>query len=83
MHYEYLTQGTCSRKITFDLNDNKVTNVRFTGGCPGNLLAIPKLCEGQEADFIIDRLLGNPCGMKGTSCADQLARAIIEAKKEV
>lgn len=84
MHYEYKTNGTCSSKIVFDLeNDGTVHNIVFTGGCPGNLAAIPKILEGWKADDIIDRLLGNDCRGRGTSCADQLAKAVAAAKKEL
>ena len=73
MHYEYKTSGTCSSKIAFDLNDdNTVHNIVFTGGCPGNLAAIPKILEGWNADEIVSRLAGNDCRGRGTSCADQL-----------
>lgn len=83
MHYEYITHGTCSRKINFDLDaDGSVHNIVFTGGCPGNLQAIPKILEGWQADAIIEKLLGNDCGGRGTSCADQLARALVKAKAE-
>ena len=74
--FEYAPQGVCSRKINFDIIDGKLHNVRFTGGCPGNLAAISKLVEGKDAREIADLLEGNQCGMRGTSCADQLAKAI-------
>lgn len=84
MRYEYKTNGTCSSKIAFDIEgDGTVHNIVFTGGCPGNLAAIPKILEGWKADDIIDRLLGNDCRGRGTSCADQLAKALVEAKKEL
>ncbi|MDO4178187.1 MAG: TIGR03905 family TSCPD domain-containing protein [Phascolarctobacterium sp.] len=73
----YAPQGVCSRKITFDIVDGKLHNVQFLGGCPGNLLAIGKLVEGKDAKEIADTLLGNDCGGRGTSCADQLAQAIL------
>ena len=76
MHYEYKTQNTCSRKIEFDLIDNKVHNVSFTGGCNGNLKAIPKLVEGLSPEEIIKKCNGIECGFKKTSCADQLAKAM-------
>ena len=83
MNFEYRTSGTCSKKINFDLDENGVvTNIVFTGGCPGNLQAIPKILEGWKADDIIEKLLGNDCAGKGTSCADQLAKALIKAKAE-
>ena len=74
--FEYVPEGVCSRKINFDIVDGKLHNVRFTGGCPGNLIAISKLVEGKDAREIADLLEGNQCGMRGTSCADQLAKAI-------
>ncbi len=80
MEYKYKTKGTCSAEISFDLNNNIVTNIKFLGCCPGNTNALSKVLDGQTTDFIIDKLLGNQCGMRGTSCADQLCKAIIEAK---
>jgi uncharacterized protein (TIGR03905 family) len=77
--FEYTTQGTCTRKITFDIVDGKLHNVTFFGGCPGNLTAIPKLVEGQDARQVAELLAGNPCGARGTSCADQLSKAILAA----
>ena len=79
MNYEYITHGTCSKKINFELDENnKVHNVKFQGGCPGNLLAIGKLVEGMDAEKVIEILEGNLCGYKNTSCADQLAKALKE-----
>lgn len=83
MEYKYKTNGVCTREITFDINDGVVTNVKFTGGCNGNLKAIAKLVEGMSADKIAEILEGNTCGFKGTSCADQLAKAVQKAKEEV
>ena len=74
--FEYAPQGVCSRKINFDIIDGKLHNVRFTGGCPGNLIAISKLVEGKDAKEVAALLAGNQCGMRGNSCADQLAKAI-------
>ena len=74
--FEYAPQGVCSRKINFDIIDGKLPNVHFTGGCPGNLIAISKLVEGKDAKEVASLLEGNQCGMRGTSCADQLAKAI-------
>jgi uncharacterized protein (TIGR03905 family) len=79
--YEYKTSGTCSTKITFDIEDNKVINVNFTRGCAGNLLGISNLIEGMEVDEVISRLEGLPCGSKSTSCPDQLAKALKEYKQ--
>ena len=74
--FEYTPQGVCSRKINFDIVDGNLHNVHFTGGCPGNLIAISKLVEGKDAREIADLLAGNQCGMRGTSCADQFSLAI-------
>ena len=79
MHVKYNTQGTCSRMIDFDLEDGKISNISFYGGCNGNLKAISKLCEGKDAKEVADTLIGNDCNGRGTSCADQLAKAILGA----
>ena len=77
MEITYKTKGTCARSITFEKNDDgTITNIRFEGGCDGNLKAISKLCEGMKAEEIAAKLQGNTCGMKSTSCADQLAKAV-------
>ena len=80
MQFTYKTKGTCSQMITFDVNDNVVTNVQFFGGCNGNLKGIVKLVEGMNIDDIITRVEGVKCGMKSTSCPDQLAQALKAAK---
>lgn len=75
--YSYETTGVCSKQINFSVDDEgKLHNVNFVGGCPGNLLAIGKLVEGQDAKQIADILRGNDCRGRGTSCADQFAKAI-------
>ena len=80
--HEYKTSGTCSRRITFDLDDeNKVHNVVFEGGCHGNLQGISKLVEGMDAEELINRVSGIKCGFKATSCPDQLSKAVAEAIK--
>ncbi len=76
MQYTYKTSGVCSQQITFDLDGDKVSNVSFLGGCDGNLKAISKLVDGMSVDEIESKLKGNLCGSKGTSCADQLAKAV-------
>lgn len=78
-HHNYTTRGTCSRMIDFDLEDGKLHNVSFFGGCDGNLKAIGKLVEGADARETADLLRGNICGNRPTSCADQLSRAIDQA----
>lgn len=75
----YKTKGTCSQKIDFRLEDGKVYDVAFTGGCDGNLKGIASLVEGMDAKEAISRLEGIRCGFKATSCPDQLARALKEA----
>lgn len=73
--------GVCSSRLTFDIaDDGTLHNVAFTGGCDGNLKAVGKLVEGMPADRVADLLAGNTCGMKRTSCADQLAKAIRSAR---
>jgi len=79
MHHTYNTKGTCSIRIDFDLEGDVVKNIAFLGGCPGNLKAISKLVDGWKVDEIEGKLKGNTCGMRGTSCADQLAIAVREA----
>ncbi len=82
MKFEYNTRGVCARKITFDINDGVVTNVEFSGGCNGNLKAVGKLVDGKTANEISGILAGNTCGFKNTSCADQLAKAVMLALVE-
>ena len=82
MNYEYVTPSTvCARKIEFEIDDNNlIHNVKFYGGCNGNLKAIGKLVEGMDKDKVVSILEGNLCGMRGTSCADQFAKALKEIK---
>ena len=77
-HVTFSPKGVCAMQIDFDVEDGKLHNVRFIGGCNGNLKAIGRLVEGKDAKEVADILRGNTCGMKGTSCADQFARAIDE-----
>ena len=72
----YTTQGVCAQKINFEVDNDIVTSVNFTNGCPGNLQAIGKLVEGMNVNEVIAKLRGITCGDKGTSCADQLAKAL-------
>lgn len=81
MTYEYRTRGVCSAKITFDINDGIVSNVRFMGGCNGNLKGIAHLVDGMKAEDVIAKIKGTKCGFKNTSCPDQLAAALEEALK--
>ena len=79
MQYEYKTKGTCSQSITFQIDDGIVHDVQYFGGCNGNLKGISALVEGMPVDEVISRLEGTTCGMKPTSCPDQLAQALKEA----
>ncbi|MDR0964840.1 MAG: TIGR03905 family TSCPD domain-containing protein [Clostridium sp.] len=83
MHYTYQTENTCSSQINFDLNDGVVTNVSFTGGCNGNLKAIPALIDGMPARDVAAKLRNITCGRRPTSCADQLAKALYNALNSV
>lgn len=78
----YKTKGTCSSEISFDIADGRVKNVRFTGGCNGNLKGIGALVENMPVDEAIEKLEGIRCGFKSTSCPDQLACALKEYKQE-
>ena len=80
MEFTYKTKGTCSQMINFEVKDGKVYNVQFFGGCNGNLKGIGALVEGMDIDDVIARIEGVKCGMKKTSCPDQLAQALKEAK---
>ena len=79
MQYEYKTKGTCSQRIFFEVEEGKVKNVQFVGGCNGNLKGIAALVEGMDVADVISRVEGIRCGMKATSCPDQLAQALKEA----
>ena len=79
MQYEFKTKGTCAQRIFFDVEDGKVKNVQFVGGCNGNLKGIAALVEGMDVADVIARVEGIRCGMKSTSCPDQLAQALKEA----
>lgn len=79
MQHTYKTKNVCSIEIKFELNGNIISNVSFLGGCNGNLKAISKLVEGMTVEEIEQKLLGNTCGRRPTSCADQLAIAVREA----
>ncbi len=80
---QYKTKNVCSSMIQFDLEGNVVTNVSFQGGCNGNLKAISKLVEGMTVEQIEGYLKGNTCGMRNTSCADQLAQGVRKAYEEL
>ncbi len=83
MQFEYKTKGTCSQTILFEIEDGKLHNVQFIGGCNGNLQGISKLVEGMDVDEVINRVESIHCGVKPTSCPDQLATALKQAKKKL
>lgn len=83
MKYVYRTKGVCAPQISFDIEDDVVTDISFLGGCNGNLKAISKLVNGWTVDEIEEALKGNTCGFKKTSCVDQLALAVRAASDEM
>ena len=82
MEHTYRTKGVCAMQINFDLDGDVVRGISFLGGCNGNLKAISKLCDGMTVDEIEEKLAGNTCGYKPTSCADQLAIAVRQAYQQ-
>ncbi|MGN0592684.1 MAG: TIGR03905 family TSCPD domain-containing protein [Ruminococcus sp.] len=79
MNYTYIPKGVCSRQIEIEVENGKIVNVQFTGGCNGNLQGIGALVKGMDVQEAIDRLENIRCGMKPTSCPDQLAKALKQA----
>ncbi len=82
MNYTYKTNMVCSQEISFHIEGNVITNISFVGGCDGNLKAVSKLVDGFTVEQIEEKLLGNTCGRRPTSCADQLAKAVRQAYEE-
>ncbi len=80
MHKTYKTKGTCSTQIDFDIENNKIYNLTFTGGCNGNTKGLSALVEGQDVEEVKNKLKGIKCGFRNTSCPDQLAKALEEIK---
>ncbi|MBR2892217.1 MAG: TIGR03905 family TSCPD domain-containing protein [Clostridia bacterium] len=76
MKHTYKTKGVCAQLITFDLEDGIVSNIKFLGGCSGNTQGVATLAEGMKAEELVAKLSGIRCGFKGTSCPDQLAKAV-------
>lgn len=81
-NYTVNLSGVCAQAVSFSIDGENIYNINFYGGCPGNTLAISKLLEGTKAQRVVDVLKGNDCGGRGTSCADQLARAVETALNE-
>ena len=82
MEHVYKTQMVCSTEIAFDLDGDVVRNIRFTGGCNGNLKALSKVLDGWTVGHLKEKLEGNTCGRRPTSCADQLVKAVVKAYEE-
>ena len=82
MHHQYPTRGVCPSSVEFDLDGDIVRNIRFTGGCNGNLKAIATLVDGMTVDQICEKLAGNTCGFKASPCADQLCQLLQKARTE-
>ncbi len=81
--FEYAPQGVCSRLMQFDIEDNKIHNLKVVGGCNGNLQGIGRLVEGMDIDEVISRVEGIRCGARPTSCPDQLSKALKQAKEQL
>jgi len=82
MKYEFSPKGVCSTKLEFELDGDTVSNIRFQGGCNGNLKALSILADGMSVDQLTDKLLGITCGFKNTSCSDQFAQALLAAREQ-
>ncbi len=83
MEYRYRPQGVCSSEMVIDLDGEIIKNVKIINGCPGNTVGVSKLVQGRRIDEVIQLLKGIPCGRRGTSCPDQLAKALEEIKSKM
>ncbi len=83
MEYRYKPEGVCSREMIIELEGDIIKSVKIVGGCPGNTVGLTYMVQGRKIDEVIQKLKGIPCGMKTTSCPDQLARALEEIKKNL
>ncbi len=83
MEYRYKPTGVCSSEFVIKMDGDIIKSVKITGGCPGNSLAVTSLVEGKNINEVIAKLKGIPCGLRGTSCPDQLAKALEEIKKKI
>ena len=82
MTYEYTPTGVCSKKISVEIEDGIIKKVRFTGGCNGNTQGVSRLAEGRSVSEVINTLSGIKCGVRDTSCPDQLTKALKEALEQ-
>lgn len=80
MEYRFIPEGVCSSELIFEIEGNIIKSLKIMGGCPGNTVGISKLVQNKKIDEIIELLCNIPCGNKGTSCPDQIAKALIEYK---
>ena len=83
MEYIYNPKGVCSKVMKIDVENDVIKNVEIIGGCPGNTVGVSRLIENRTVDEVIEMLKGIPCGIKGTSCPDQVAKALEQYKKEM
>ena len=81
MEYKYTPQGVCSMQMIFEIDNNIIKSLKIIGGCPGNTIGVSRLVVGKNVDEEIEMLKGIPCGIRGTSCPDQVAIALEEYKK--
>lgn len=81
MEYRYTPKGVCSMQMTFEIDNNIIKNLKIVGGCPGNTIGVSRLVVGKSVDEVIEMLKGIQCGTRGTSCPDQVAKALEEYKK--
>lgn len=82
MKFEYIPQDVCSMKMIFEIESDIIKSLQIVGGCPGNTIGVSKLVEGRTIDEVIQMLKGIPCGARGTSCPDQVSKALEEYKKK-
>ena len=83
MEYRYKPEGVCSRELVFDIEGDIVKSVKVVGGCPGNTVGLSHLVKGMKIEEAISKLKGIPCGARGTSCPDQVAKALEELEKNI
>lgn len=83
MEYKYTPEGVCSMQMIFEIENNIIKSLKILGGCPGNTVGVSKLVEGKDIETVIKLLKGIPCRDKGTSCPDQVAKALEQYKKQI
>ena len=83
MEYKYIPKGVCSKEMIIQMNGERIQSVKIIGGCPGNTIGVSTMIEGRNIDEVIEKLKGIPCGVKRTSCPDQLAKALEEVKRQM